>query len=60
VHERDVFTLPGTDYRKGDCNDVRNGADVDVEGVEMSDGRVRADMVTIKKKAPGLDEPQDE
>jgi hypothetical protein len=33
---------------------------VEVEGVEMSDGRVRADKVTIKKKAPRLDELQDE
>jgi hypothetical protein len=53
VEDRDVFTLPGTGYSKGDCKDVRNGADVQVEGVQMSDGRVRADQVTIKKKAAG-------
>jgi hypothetical protein len=57
VDDRDVFTLPGTDYKKGDCQDVRNRAEVEVEGVQMSDGRVRADKVTIKKKAH---EPQNE
>jgi hypothetical protein len=60
VEDRDVFTVLGTDYRKGDCGDVRNRAEVEVEGVQMSDGRVRADKVTIKKKAPRIDEPQNE
>jgi hypothetical protein len=60
VDDRDVFTLPGTDYKKGDCHDVRTRAEVEVEGVQMSDGRVRADKVTIKKKAPRLDERQNE
>jgi Domain of unknown function (DUF5666) len=60
VDDRDVFTLPGTDYRKGDCKDLRNGADVEVDGVQMSDGRVRADTVTMKKKAGGADNQQDE
>jgi hypothetical protein len=55
VQDRDVFTLPGTGYSKGNCQDVQNRAEVEVEGVQMSDGTVRADKVTIKKKAPGLD-----
>jgi hypothetical protein len=49
VEGRDVFTLPGTDFSKGDCGDVRNGREVEVKGVLMSDGRVRAEKVTLKK-----------
>jgi hypothetical protein len=58
VEDHDVFTLPGTDYRKGDCRDVQRRAEVEVEGVEMSDGRVRADEVRIKKEAGERDDLQ--
>jgi hypothetical protein len=44
-----VYTSPDTDFSRGDCGDVRNGRDVDIGGVSMSDGRVRADKVTLKK-----------
>jgi hypothetical protein len=60
VQDRDVFTLLGTDYSKGNCKDVRNGAEVAVEGVQMSDGQVRADKVTIKKKARDRDDDDDD
>ncbi len=55
-----MYTLPETDYRKGDCQDVRRQAEVEVEGVQMSDGRVRADKITIKKKAGDRDDALDE
>ena len=55
-----MYTLIGTDYKKGDCQDVRNRAEVEVEGVQMSDGRVRADKITIKKKAGDRDDALDE
>jgi hypothetical protein len=56
VDGRDVFTLPGTDFNKGECSDLKNGTEVDVTGVLMSDGLVRADKVTLKKPRKGIDE----
>ena len=50
---RTVFALPGTDFVKGECGDLRNGTDVDIKGVLMSDGRVRADKVTLKGERGG-------
>jgi hypothetical protein len=44
-----VYTSPDTDFNRGDCRDVRDGSDVDIRGVSMSDGRVRADKVTLKR-----------
>jgi hypothetical protein len=44
---REVYALPGTNFNKGDCSDVRNGTDVAVKGVLMSDGRVRAEKITL-------------
>ena len=48
VDDRTVYALPDTDFGKGECGDLRNGSDVDIKGVLMSDGRVRADKVTVK------------
>jgi hypothetical protein len=48
VDGREVFALPDTDFIKGDCTDLRNGTDVDIKGVLMSSGRVRAEKVTLK------------
>jgi hypothetical protein len=45
---REVYALPGTTFNKGDCEDVRNGTDVAVKGVLMSDGRVRAEKITLR------------
>ena len=43
-----VYTTTATTIRKGPCRDVRTGAEVRVEGFLMSDGRVRADVITIE------------
>ena len=53
VDRREVYALPGTDFEKGTCGDVRNGSGVDIRGVLMSDGRVRAEKVTLKKDGGG-------
>ena len=45
-----MYALPGINFEKGECGDVRNGSDVDIKGVLMSDGRVRAEKVTLKKR----------
>jgi hypothetical protein len=44
-----VYTTPDTDFSKGKCSDMANGVDVDIKGMLMSDGRVRADKVTLKR-----------
>lgn len=43
-----VWTSGSTTFKKGPCRDVKNGADVNVEGFLMSDGKVRADEVELK------------
>ena len=35
--------------RRESCGDLRNGTGVDIKGVLMSDGRVRAEKVTLKR-----------
>jgi hypothetical protein len=44
---RVVYTTSATQYTGGGCRDLRKDAQVDVRGVEMLDGRVRADRVTF-------------
>lgn len=39
-----VYTNSDTDFDRR-CSDVRNGREVEVEGMLMSDGTVRADKV---------------
>jgi len=42
---RTVYTTASTQYQKGNCNTLKNKADVEVKGMLMSDGTVRADRV---------------
>ena len=44
-----VYTTSVTKYERGECKDVRNDAKVEVRGMLMSDGRVRADRVKFEK-----------
>jgi hypothetical protein len=53
VDGRDVYALPGTDFVKGECGDVRNGTEVEIKGVATSEGRVRAEKVTLKNDRGG-------
>ena len=48
VDGHDVYASPDTVFNKGVCGEVRNGIDVDVKGVMMSNGRVRVNKVTIR------------
>ena len=48
LRSRSVYTTSDTEFRKGPCKDVRDGARVKVEGREMSNGLVRADRVEIR------------
>ena len=43
---RTVYTTSLTNFRKTSCGRIDRGTDLKVEGMEMSDGRVRADRVT--------------
>jgi hypothetical protein len=48
LRERVVYTTSETEFRKTPCSKIDRGTDVEVEGMEMSDARVRADRVTKK------------
>jgi hypothetical protein len=41
-----VYTTSQTDFRRTSCDRIDKGTDVHVDGMLMSDGRVRADQVT--------------
>ena len=46
---RSVYTTNSTEFSKGPCRNLVNGADVEVRGMLMSDNRVRADRVRFEK-----------
>jgi hypothetical protein len=48
LKERDIYTTALTVFRRTSCDQIDKGTDLTVEGWEMSDQRVRADMVTKK------------
>jgi cytochrome c-type biogenesis protein CcmE len=48
VDGRTVLTTPSTKFKGGSCDKVRNGTEVDVQGMLMSDGTVIADEVRLK------------
>ena len=45
VRGQTVYTTPATQYDDVSCGTLRNGMVVEIEGMLMSDGRVRADQV---------------
>jgi hypothetical protein len=49
VDGKKVRADQGTDYRKGECRDLRNGRHVDVSGVTQADGAVLATSIDVKK-----------
>jgi hypothetical protein len=44
-----VVADSATDYRKGDCGDLRNGRDVAVTGTVLADRTMKATRIEIKK-----------
>ena len=44
-----VYTSSSTNYSKIKCDDLKNGRDVNIDGMLMSDGRVRADVISVGK-----------
>jgi hypothetical protein len=42
-----VYTTSDTRFEDGRCSTLRNGLEVEVDGMLMSDGSVRADVVEI-------------
>ena len=40
-----AFATAATDFQKGSCSSIKAGRDVQVEGVELVDGTIRADVV---------------
>lgn len=49
VDGRTLYTTPATEFRRGQCGEIRNNDEVEIRGVLMSDGRVRVDRVTSDK-----------
>jgi hypothetical protein len=45
IQGRTVVTTSATDFQNGSCSSVKAGRDVQVQGVELSDGTIRADVV---------------
>ena len=45
IKGRTVVTTSATDFQKGSCSSVKPGKDVQVQGVELTDGTIRADVV---------------
>jgi hypothetical protein len=56
IDGRTVYTTAATDFRRRECRDIQNNTEVEIRGVLMSDGRVRADRVTFEK---GRDDDDD-
>jgi hypothetical protein len=48
VKEQTVYTTPLTQFEKTSCDRIEKGTDLEIHGMEMSDGRVRADEVKRK------------
>ena len=48
MKDRSIYTTPLTSYNKTSCDRIDKGTELNVKGMEMSDGRVRADEVTRK------------
>jgi hypothetical protein len=45
LKEREVYTTPDTDFREIACAKISKGTDLEIQGMEMSDNRIRADRV---------------
>ena len=45
---RTVYTTEQTMFSKGPCRELQNGREIEVRGMLMSDGRVRADRVRFE------------
>ena len=50
VQSTAVLADRDTEYKKGDCSDLRNGRDVTVTGTVLSTGAVHATRIEIKKE----------
>jgi BACON domain-containing protein/all-beta uncharacterized protein len=48
LKERDIYTTASTEFRRASCDRIDKGNDLTVSGWEMSDQRIRADVVTKK------------
>jgi hypothetical protein len=46
LRERTVYTTDDTEFKKTACQKIDRGTELKVEGMEMSNGSVRADRVT--------------
>ena len=46
---RTVYTTENTSFERGPCRDLTNNQEVELDGVLMSDGRVRADRIRFEK-----------
>ncbi len=50
-----VVTSGDTEFLKGDCRQLQDGTEVVADGMQLADGRVRADTVRTTKAKNGDD-----
>jgi hypothetical protein len=48
MKDRTIYTTALTSFEKTSCDRIDKGTDLEINGMEMSDGRVRADEVKRK------------
>jgi len=48
LKERQIYTTLLTEFRRTSCDGIDKGTDLSIQGWEMSDQRVRADVVSKK------------
>jgi len=48
IKERLIYTTPLTVFERTSCDRIDKGTDLEIKGMEMSDGRIRADEVKRK------------
>lgn len=48
LKDRDIYTTVVTVFRRTSCDQIDKGTDLTISGWEMSDQRIRADVITKK------------
>jgi hypothetical protein len=48
MKDQTIYTTALTSFNKTSCDRIDKGTELEIKGMEMSDGRVRADEVTRK------------
>jgi hypothetical protein len=60
VKDYEVFTSSATEFRNGQCTNIRTGTEIVVQGVELPDRRIRAVKIRIKSGDDDDDDDDDD